>query len=45
MPSPGPVLFSPLDPTRAAHVIVGQEVADAFELIWPNGEIDEQFLG
>jgi hypothetical protein len=27
------------------EVIVGREVADAFELIWPTGEIDEQFLG
>jgi hypothetical protein len=27
------------------HSVVGREVADAFELIWPTGEIDEQFLG
>ena len=25
--------------------VVGREVVDAFELIWPTGEIDEQFLG
>ena len=43
--SPGPVLFSALGPTRGADVIVGREVADAFELIWPTGEIDDQFLG
>ena len=42
---PTPVLFSPLDPTRGAAAIVGREVEDAFELIWPTGEIDEQFLG
>jgi hypothetical protein len=24
---------------------VGREVADSFELIWPTGEIDEQYLG
>jgi hypothetical protein len=30
---------------RGTHSVVGREVADAFELIWPTGEIDEQFLG
>lgn len=45
VPSPGPVVWSPLGPTRSAEVIVGREVADAFELIWPTGEIDGQFLG
>jgi hypothetical protein len=25
--------------------VVGREVADSFELIWPTGEIDEQYLG
>jgi hypothetical protein len=45
VPSRGPGLWSPFDPTRGADVVVGHEVADAFELIWPTGEIDEQFLG
>jgi hypothetical protein len=30
---------------RSAPAVVGREVVDAFELIWPSGEIDEQFLG
>ena len=32
-------------PSGGAHGVVGREVVDAFELIWPTGEIDEQFLG
>ena len=44
VPSPGPTAWLPFDPP-VADVIVGREVADAFELIWPTGEIDEQFLG
>jgi hypothetical protein len=32
-------------PSRGAHSVVGREVVDSFELIWPTGEIDEQFLG
>ena len=44
VPSPGPTEWLPFDPP-VADVIVGREVADAFELIWPTGEIDEQFLG
>jgi hypothetical protein len=45
VPSPGPVVWTPIGQTRCADVIVGREVADAFELIWPTGEIDDQFLG
>ena len=45
MPLPGPALWLPFDRPPVADVIVGREVADAFELIWPTGEIDEQFLG
>jgi len=37
--------FRVVPPPRDAHSVVGREVADAFELIWPTGEIDEQFLG
>jgi hypothetical protein len=43
----GPVV-DPFDvgpPTRGVQSVVGQAVVDAFELIWPTGEIDEQFLG
>ena len=54
VPSPGPAPWlrgangdyfgvGPLP--RDTHSVVGREVADAFELIWPTGEIDEQFLG
>ncbi len=32
-------------PSGGAHSVVGREVVDAFELVWPTGEIDEQFLG
>jgi hypothetical protein len=45
VPSPGPGRWSTLDLTRGADVIVGLEVADSFELIWPTGETDEQCLG
>ncbi len=45
VPLPGPALWLPFDRPPVADVIVGREVADAFELIWPTGEIDEQFLG
>jgi hypothetical protein len=38
-------VWLPFDRPPVADVIVGREVADAFELIWPTGEIDEQFLG
>jgi hypothetical protein len=51
-PGPAPLLHGPnVDqvgvgpPPRVAPSVVGREVADAFELIWPTGEIDEQFLG
>jgi hypothetical protein len=54
VPSPGPTPWSlgrgvdPFDvalPSRGTRSVVGREVVDAFELIWPTGEIDEQFLG
>lgn len=45
VPFPGPAPWLPFDRPPVATVIVGREVADAFELIWPTGEIDEQFLG
>jgi hypothetical protein len=40
-----------VDPTRSAPCtpysdsVIGREVADSFELIWPTGEIDDQYLG
>ena len=52
MPAPGPAPWSrgrdsfyDGPPSRGADSVVGREVVDAFELIWPTGEIDEQFLG
>lgn len=45
VPSPGPAVWLPFDPPPVVDLIVGREVTDAFELIWPTGEIDEQFLG
>lgn len=52
--SPGPVPWlrivdaeplGELPQRRVCDVVTGREVTDAFELIWPTGEIDEQFLG
>jgi hypothetical protein len=37
--------FYDLPPSRGAQSVIGREVVDSFELIWPTGEIDEQFLG
>ena len=57
MPTPGPIpwlggfgvgaddQFHVGPPSGGEHSVVGREVVDAFELIWPTGEIDEQFLG